>query len=105
PPRPSLLAIPPTVELPSACSTCGAVSTVPSVLPSQDAASEARPADLNLSVNAPIPPAHPVLRCTTSCTSPPPSSQGPPGPPDLRLRCQTWPSGLSPIWRTRGVRA
>ena len=69
PARPSRLAIPPSVVLPSALSTCGAVSVAPSVLPSHEAASDPRPADLNLSMNPPTPPGEPVISCVTSFIS------------------------------------
>src|SRR5215468_2743663 len=59
--RPSLPAIPSITVLPSAFSTCGPVSTAPSVLPSHELTSAPRPADLNFSMNPLIPPGEPVI--------------------------------------------
>jgi hypothetical protein len=67
--RPSLPAIPLIAVLPSAFSTCGAVSAAPSVRPSHEATSEPRPAARNLSTNPPNPPGEPVISRVISVVS------------------------------------
>src|SRR5262245_50914709 len=85
--RPSRPAIPSITVLPSAFSTCGPVSVVPSVLPSHEPTSVPRPADLNLSMNPPIPPGVPVISCTTSRNNGPafPSSPNRPATSSITL--------------------